>query len=414
MDRRKVVITGMGTVSPLGCELDTVWDALVAGTSGVSTITSLPGLEDYDSQIAGQVQGFDGESFFAKKELRKMDPFVRYGLAAAMMALRDSGLEMDREDPRRMGVIASSGVGGLQELEAQYRTYMEKGPRRYSPFMIPKMITNIIAGEIAIRLGFKGPNFCVTSACASGTHSLGEAMRKIQYGEADVVLSGGTEAPICTLGVGGFCAMKALSTRNDEPERASRPFDAERDGFVVGEGAGMLVLEEYERAKARGARIYCEIAGYGASCDAYHITAPNAEGEEAARAMEIAVRDAGLTPDGIDYINAHGTSTPLNDKTETLAVKKAFGEEAARKVMISSTKSMTGHLLGAAGGMEAIAVAKSLQTGVVHPTINYENPDPECDLDYVPNEAREKKIRAALSNSLGFGGHNGTLAFRAV
>jgi 3-oxoacyl-[acyl-carrier-protein] synthase II len=322
---------------------------------------------------------------------------------------------MAAEDSTRVGVIVGSGIGGLQVLQEQWSVFIERGATRFTPFMIPRMITNIVAGQIAIEFGMHGPNFCITSACASAAHSIGESLRVIRHGEADVMVCGGTEAPICELGIGGFCAMRALSTqRNDEPTKASRPFDAGRDGFVCGEGAAILVVEELEHAKARGAKILCELAGYGRTCDANHITAPLEDGSGASRAMSHAVADAGLNPEDIDYINAHGTSTPLNDKAETAAIKSAFGEELARKMSVSSTKSMTGHLLGAAAAVESVACAKVLETGVLPPTINQENPDPNCDLDYVPNTAREKKVRACLNNSLGFGGHNASLCFKAI
>ena len=343
-----------------------------------------------------------------------MDPFCHYGIAAAKMAVSDAGLEMGKEDPWRVGVMVSSGIGGLQVVEVQCNNFLQRGPSRFSPFMIPQMITNILSGRIAIEHGMKGPNFCVVSACASATHSIGESLRIIQSGDADVMLTGGAEAPVCVLSVGGFCAMRALSTRNDDPTRASRPFDRDRDGFVCAEGAGVLVLEEMEHARARGAKIYCELAGYGRTCDAYHITAPDEGAEAAAKGISLAVADAGMNPDQVEYINAHGTSTPLNDKGETLAIKKALGETAARKTMVGSTKSMTGHLLGAAGAVEAIFCSMALKKGQIPATINLENPDPACDLDYVPNTAREVPIKTALSNSLGFGGHNATVAFKAV
>lgn len=412
-ERKRVVITGMGVVSPLGCELDKFWARLIGGQSGVGPIHRFDAGE-FTTRIAGEVMEFDVDAFIPKKQQRRMDPFSHYGVAAAQLAVTDSGLNLEDEDPWRMGVIVGTGIGGLNVVQKQWSNFIENGPSRFSPFMIPQMITNIISGHVAIEHGMKGPNFCITSACASATHSLGEALHIIRRGEADIMLSGGTEGAVCELSVGGFCAMRALSTRNDEPERASRPFDAERDGFVPGEGAGVLVLEELEHAMKRGARIYCELAGYGCSCDAYHITAPDVGGEAAARSMRQAVESAELNSEQIDYINAHGTSTPLNDKCETLAIKKALGEENARRVPISSTKSMTGHLLGAAGAVEAIACAFALQNGVIPPTINYENPDPDCDLDYVPNTAREVKIKTALSNSLGFGGHNATLCFKAA
>ncbi|MBN1269780.1 MAG: beta-ketoacyl-ACP synthase II [Kiritimatiellae bacterium] len=413
MERRRVVITGLGIVSPLGCDLVKFWDRLVNGQSGVRRITRFDASR-FTSQIAGEVVEFDVDAFIPKKEQRRMDPFSHYGMGAAKMAVADSGLDFSKEDPRRVGVVIGTGIGGLQVLEEQHTILMTKGPSRFSPFMIPQMITNIIAGLVAIEYGLKGPNFCVTSACATATHSMGESLRMIQCGDADMILAGGTEAPICALGVGGFCAMRALSTRNDEPTRASRPFDADRDGFVCAEGAGVLVLEELEHARKRGAQVYCELAGYGRTCDAYHITAPDEKGAGATESMKLATQDAGLNADQIDYINAHGTSTKLNDKGETLAIKQALGEERARKVMVSSTKSMTGHLLGAAGAIEAAACALALRHGVVPPTINYETPDPDCDLDYVPNTARQAAIKTCLSNSLGFGGHNATLCFKAV
>ena len=413
MTRRRVVITGMGVVSPLGCTLESFWDRLVRGQSGIRATQAIDA-SAFNSRIAGEVVEFDVDAFIHKKEQRHMDPFCHFGMAAAQMAVTDSGLDLAAIDPERVGVVVGSGIGGLQVLLAQSKIFFDRGPSRFSPFMIPQMITDILAGMIAIKYGLKGPNFCVVSACATATHSLGESLRMIQHGEADLMLAGGAEAPICELGVGGFCAMRALSTRNDEPTRASRPFDRDRDGFVIGEGAGILVLEEYEHARKRGARIYCELAGYGRTCDAHHITAPDDQGRGAARGMRLAIEDAGLQPDQIDYINAHGTSTSLNDKCETLAIKGALGEAKARKTMISSTKSMTGHLLGAAGAVESVVCALALRNGVVPPTINYETPDPDCDLDYVPNTAREAKLGACLNNSLGFGGHNATLCFKAL
>ncbi len=413
MSGRRVAVTGLGVVSPLGSALDRVWDRLVRGESGVRTIESFD-TQDYASRIAGQVVEFNVDEFIPKKEQRRMDPFCHYGVAAAKLAVKDSGIDFAAADTRRAGVLVGSGIGGLQVLQEQSRVLLTRGPSRFSPFMIPQMITNILSGVVAIEYGLKGPNFCVVSACATATHSIGEALRMIQHNEADVMLAGGAEAPICELGVGGFCAMRALSTRNDAPAKASRPFDRDRDGFVIGEGAAVLVLEEMEAARRRGARIYCELAGYGRTCDAFHITAPDELGMGAAEGMRLAIADAGLTPADIDYINAHGTSTELNDKCETRAIKAALGESDARRAWISSTKSMTGHLLGAAGGFESVVCALALHRGVVPPTINYETPDPECDLDYVPNTAREKRIRACLNNSLGFGGHNATLCFTAV
>lgn len=412
MSRRKVVITGLGAVTPIGNNVADFWEGLKTGRSGAAPLTRVENIETFSTTIGAEVKNFDVEQFISKKEARKMDPFTQYGLAASIMAVEDSGLELDKEDLERIGVIVSSGIGGLQIMESSQDTYRERGASRLSPFIIPVMITNIVSGHVAIKYGFKGPNFCVTSACASGTHSIGEAMRMVQYGEVDVMVAGGTEGSMTPLGLGGFCALRALTTRNDDPTRASRPFDAERDGFLMGEGAGVIVIESEEHAKARGAKIYCEMAGYGRTCDGHHITAPDPEATQAARGMRLAFEDAGLNAEDIDYINAHGTSTPLNDKGETLAIKKALGEELAYKVAVSSTKSMTGHLLGAAGGVEAVVCAKVIEEGIIPPTINYENPDPDCDLDYVPNEARKQEVRAALSNSLGFGGHNATLCFK--
>lgn len=413
MERRRVVVTGLGVVSPLGCDLQKFWDRLIHGQSGIRRIQTFDASQ-YPSQIAGEVVEFDPNLFIPRKEQRHMDPFCLYGVAAAKMAVADAGLEPERLDRDRVGVVIGSGIGGLQICLDQSRVLITKGPSRFSPFMIPQMITNILSGYVAIEYGFRGPNLCVVTACASATHSMGEALRMLQHGEADVIISGGSEGTICELALGGFGAMRALSTRNDEPTRASRPFDKDRDGFVIGEGAAVLVLEELEHARRRGARIYCELAGYGRTCDAYHITAPDEQGAGAARAMELAMQDAGVRPEEVDYINAHGTSTPLNDKCETLAIKRALGEENARRVAISSTKSMTGHLLGAAGALESVACVLTIKNGIIPPTINYETPDPECDLDYVPNHAREAKVRVCLNNSLGFGGHNATLCFKAL
>jgi 3-oxoacyl-[acyl-carrier-protein] synthase II len=402
----------MGAVTPIGNNLAEFWEGLKTGRSGGGPVTKIENLEGFTSKIAAEVKNFDPELYISKKEARKMDPFTQYGLAASIMAMQDSGLDLTKEDLERIGVIVSTGIGGLQIMESSQDTYRERGASRLSPFIIPVMITNIVAGHVGIQFGLKGPNFCVTSACASGTHSIGEALRIIQHGEADVMLAGGTEGSITPLALGGFCALRALTTRNDDPTRASRPFDLNRDGFLMGEGAGVIVIESEEHAKARGARIYCELAGYGRTCDGHHITAPDPDAIQAARGMRLAFEDAGLKAEDIDYINAHGTSTSLNDKGETLAIKKALGETQARKVAISSTKSMTGHLLGAAGGVEAIVCAMAIYEGIVPPTINYETPDPDCDLDYVPNFARKMEVRAALSNSLGFGGHNATLCFK--
>lgn len=412
-EQKRVVVTGMGVVTPVGSTLETFWAALLAGRSGIGPITYFDA-SAFDTKFAGQVKDFHLEEFVPKKEARRMDPFCHYGVAAAKMAVADSGLDMSKEDPTRIGVVAASGVGGLQILQSQMDVLRTKGPGRFSPFMIPQMITNILPGLISINHGMKGPNFAIVTACASGTHCIGEALRLIRCGAADAFVAGGAEGAICELGVGGFNAMRALSTRNDSPETASRPFDKDRDGFVMGEGAGMLILEEYGRAKARGARIYCELAGFGCSGDAYHITAPDESADGPARGMKLALQDAGLSPADIDYINAHGTSTSLNDKGETKAIKLALGETDARRTAVSSTKSMTGHLLGAAGGVESVVCALAIRDGVLPPTINYTTPDPECDLDYVPNTARQAQVRACLNNSLGFGGHNATLCFKAI
>ncbi len=410
---RRVVITGMGVVSPFGCDVGALWDAVKNGRSGVRRITRFDP-SSFDCHIAAEVTGFEPDRFVSRKEQRRMDDFSLYALAAAKMALEHSGLDMSKENPERIGVVVGSGIGGLRTLEIQHDVLREKGPSRCSPFMIPQMIINMAGGLIAIAHGLKGPNYAVVSACASSLHAIGDALRLIQRGDADVIISGGAEATITELGVGGFCALRALSTRNNEPEKASRPFDKARDGFVMGEGAAILVLEEYERARARGAAIYAEVAGFGMSCDAYHMTAPDEDGKGAEAAMRMAMRDGSITPDQLDYINAHGTSTELNDKIETKAIKSLFGEDRAKKIMVSSTKSMTGHLLGAAGGIETVICALALRDGIVPPTINYENPDPECDLDYVPNVAREAPIRACLNNSFGFGGHNASILLKKV
>jgi 3-oxoacyl-[acyl-carrier-protein] synthase II len=411
MSRREVVVTGLGVVSPIANELDKFWEGIKTGQSGIDQVKNMPDIDQYPVTIGGEIHDLDIGKYIDKKEARKMDPFAIWGVAAAIMAIEDAGLVSDELDLQRVGVIASSGIGGMQYLQTQCIRAHDGGPRRISPQLIPQMITNILSGYVSIKYGFKGPNFCVTSACASGTHSIGESMRMIQYGDADVMIAGGAEASIEMLGVGGFSALRATSRRNDDPKGASRPFDKDRDGFVMSEGAGILVLEEKEHAIKRGATIYCNAAGYGRTCDAYHITAPDSSATEAARGMKLAYEDAGLTAADIDYINAHGTSTPLNDKGETLAIKKALGEELAYKVAISSTKSMTGHMLGAAGGVEAAICALAIRDSIAPPTINYTTPDPDCDLDYVPNVAREMNIDVALSNSLGFGGHNATLCF---
>jgi len=403
----------MGVVSPLGCTLDSFWENISAGKSGIRRIDKFDASR-FGAQIAGQVVGFDADAFVAKKEQRRLDMYSVYAMAGAKLAVSDSGLETDPATSHRMGVIVGSGIGGLRTLEIQHTILVDRGPARCSPFMIPQMISNIAAGLIAIEFGYRGPNYAVVSACATAAHAIGDAMHCIRRDEADVMIAGGAEASVTELGVAGFCALRALSTRNDEPERASRPFDADRNGFVMADGAAVLVLEELEHAKKRGAKIYAEVAGFGMSCDAYHITAPVESGEGAARAMTMAMKNSGVTPEDVDYINAHGTSTQLNDKVETAAIKMALGEERARKVMISSSKSMTGHLLGAAAGIETVVCVKALNEGVVPPTINLETPDPECDLDYVPNTARETSLKTCLNNSLGFGGHNACLCLKRV
>ena len=412
MEKRKVVITGLGIVSPIGIGQENYWQALMAGKSGAATITQFDASK-HSTTFACEVKNFNPEDYIDPKDVRKTDKFVQFGVAAAKMAIEDSGLKFENEDPYRCGVIVASGIGGLATVEREVAVFLQRGPRRISPFLVPMMIINIASGEIAIRWGLKGPNFCVISACASSNHAIGTALRTIQYGDADVMISGGTEASITPVGHGGFCAIKALSTRNDDPQHASRPFDKNRDGFVMAEGAGMVVLEELSHAQKRGARIYAELAGFGATDDAYHITAPAPGSEPSSKAMEFAIKDAGLEPQDIDYINAHGTSTPLNDKGETAAIKRVLGEHAY-KIVVNSTKSTTGHMLGASSANELIATLLSMKNGFVHATINYETPDPECDLDYVPNKPREHKIKAALSNSLGFGGHNATICVKAL
>jgi 3-oxoacyl-[acyl-carrier-protein] synthase II len=407
---RRVVMTGMGAVTPLGLSVEETWDALLAGRSGAGEITHFDA-SGFPVRIACELPGFESSDFIDVREARKMDSCTHYGIAASLMAWKDAGFEDGGYDPDRAGVLIGSGVGGIKTLETEHAVFMEKGPRRISPFFIPMMIADMPSGAVSITLGLKGPNYATVSACASGAHALGVAFHTIRGGHADVMLAGGTEAAICAMAVGGFANMKAISSRNDEPERASRPFDAERDGFVLGEGAGIAVLEELEHARARGATIVAEIVGFGATSDAFHITAPAPDGEGAVRAMKEALRDAGLDPSDIDYVNAHGTSTLLNDKYETAAIKTVFGGHAG-DVAVSSTKSMTGHLLGAAGGIETIFTALVLRNSVIPPTINYETPDPECDLDCVPNQARETKVAAALTNSFGFGGHNAVLALR--
>lgn len=408
--KRRVVVTGLGLVTPVGIGVEENWKNLLAGKSGIAPI-SLFDASDYVTQIAGEVKGFVPEQFIDKKEARRMDRFVQLGMAACDMAMRQAGFEERLEGPlaERFATILGSGIGGLSSLEEEHKTLLSRGPRRLSPFFIPMMIVNLFPGHASIRWGAKGPSWSPVSACATGAHAIGEALKTIQRGDADVALCGGAEAAITPLGIGGFNAMRAMSTRNDSPETASRPFDKDRDGFVQGEGAGVMVIEELEHAKKRGAPILCELIGYGTNADASHITAPDPDG--APKCMQICLADAGVNPEEVGYINAHGTSTPLNDANETNAIKRVFGDHA-RRLAVSSTKSMTGHTLGAAGGIEAVISALALARGVLPPTTNYQTPDPECDLDYVPNEARERPIEVALSNSFGFGGTNVVIAMR--
>jgi 3-oxoacyl-[acyl-carrier-protein] synthase II len=407
--KRRVVITGMGVLTSLGSDLHTFWSNLTQGKSGVKRIESFD-TSEYPTKIAASIDNFNPQDYMEQKEARRMDRFVQFAVAASTLALQDAGLDVRKDaDPERVGVYVGSGIGGLGTWEDQHKVLMEKGPRRISPFFIPMMISNMASGSISIHFGAKGPNSTTVTACATGTHSIGDAFRIIQHGSADVMICGGSEAAITPFGMAGFCAMRAMSTRNDEPEKASRPFDAERDGFVMGEGCGILILESLEHALARRAKIYAEVIGYGMSGDAYHITDPDPSG--AARCMKSAIRDAGLEPGDIDYINAHGTSTPVGDISETKAIKETLGDHAYR-VAVSSTKSMTGHLLGAAGGIEAVISALTIYHGTIAPTINLEHPDPECDLDYVPNEARKADVRVAMSNSFGFGGHNATIVLK--
>ena len=397
----------MGVVTPLGCDVETFWKSLLAGQSGIGPITRFD-TTNFDTKIGGEARDFKPELFMPAKETRRTDRFTQFAVVAAKKAVADSNINLAGENINRVGVLVGSGIGGMETIEDQARVLIEKGPKRVSPFMIPMLIINMASGYISMLLGVKGPNFSVVTACATATHALGEAARIIEHGDADVMIAGGSEAAITRLGYAGFCSMRAMSTRNHEPLRASRPFDKGRDGFVMGEGAGVCVLESLEHAQARGARIYCEIAGYGITGDAYHMSAPAPEGEGAARAMTAALHDAKLNPEQIDYVNAHGTSTPIGDKCETAALKKVFGDHA-RKLAISSTKSMTGHLLGAAGSVETTICALAIRDQIVPPTVNYEEPDPECDLDYVPNTPREMKVDICLNNSLGFGGHNAAI-----
>ncbi|AOF82733.1 beta-ketoacyl-acyl-carrier-protein synthase II [Methyloversatilis sp. RAC08] len=409
MARKRIVVTGLGIISPVGNTVGQAWENILAAKSGIRRITRFDPSE-LPVQIAGEVRDFDVANYLSPKEARRFDTFIHYGIAASMDAIRDAGLTASPDNAERIGVCVGSGIGGLPMIEETHNVMLAGGARKVSPFFVPGSIINMISGIISINYGFKGPNFATVSACATANHSIGEAMRIIEYGDADVMIAGGAESTICPLGVAGFAAAKALSGRNDDPEAASRPWDTGRDGFVLGEGAGVLVLEEYEHAKARGARIYCELAGYGMSADAHHITAPREDGEGAARSMNNSLRNAGIAVDGIDYINAHGTSTPLGDIAETVAVKRCFGEHA-KKLCVSSTKSMTGHALGAAAGIEAVVTVLALHHQVAPPTANLRDQDPQCDLDYVPLVPRDLRIRAAMSNAFGFGGTNATLVF---
>ncbi|MFA7056153.1 MAG: beta-ketoacyl-ACP synthase II [Candidatus Cloacimonadales bacterium] len=408
--KRRVVITGLGAVTPIGLDVKSLWEGLLAGKSGISLIEKFD-TTDFSSKIAGEIKNFNPEDYFDKKEIKKLDLYTQFALVAAREAIKDAGLEQGNYDPNRSGCVIGAGIGGIWTFQEETEKYLAKGARRVSPFFIPKMISNIAAGHIAIEHNLKAINFNVTSACASANHALGTSFRSIQYGDADIIVSGGTEGAVNPMAMAGFCAMKALSTRNDEPTRASRPFDKERDGFVMSEGAGMLVLEELEHALARGARIYAELVGYGATCDAFHVTAPAENGEGSARAIESAIKDGGLKPEDINYMNAHGTSTPLNDKNESAAMRTVFGKHV-NNMAINSTKSMVGHMLGAAAGIEAIVCCLSIQDSKVHATLNYENVDPDCELNYTPNKYRDFEVNAAVSNSLGFGGHNSALVFK--
>ncbi|MEX2580299.1 MAG: beta-ketoacyl-ACP synthase II [Verrucomicrobiales bacterium] len=406
---RRVVITGMGVVSPVGNTLEAFWENLVAGKSGVRRLTD-SALSGYDCQIAAEVRDFDPGPFFSNpKDARRSDRFAQLAMAASVMAMKDSGVDLDTVDRDRFGCMVGSGIGGLVTLETQHKNLLNKSPSRVSPFTIPMMIANISSGMVSMEFDLRGPNMCIVTACATSNHNIGEAWRMIKFGDADAFVAGGSESTICPMGLAGFGNMKALSTRNDDPEKACRPFDLDRDGFVMGEGAGVVVIEELEHAKKRGARIYAEITGYGISADAYHLTSPHPEGDGARRCMEMAIKHAGIAPDQVDYVNAHGTSTGLGDVCETKAIKKVFGTHAKDGLVVSSTKSMTGHLLGAAGGVELAVCVKAIEEGIVPPTINLDNPDPECDLDYVPLVSREMKIDRALTNSFGFGGHNASI-----
>jgi len=413
MSDRRVVITGIGVVSPVGNDLEAFWTSLKGGRSGIGPITAFD-TQEFDCKIAGEVRDYDPTPFYkTPKDVRRTDRYTQFAVGAAKMSLDDSGLDLSAIDLDRAGVMIGSGVGGLATMETQVRQMLTKGPDRTSPFMIPMMISNMASGFISMEHGLRGPNMAIVTACATANHCMGEAWRIIKFGDADVMLTGGSEACVVPVGIAGFTAMRALSLRNNEPERASRPFDKDRDGFVMGEGAGVIILEEYEHAKKRGAKIYCELAGYGLTADAYHMSAPMPEGEGAARCMHMAMKHAKVNPEEVDYINAHGTSTPIGDACETKAVKHAFGDRA-KKLAVSSTKSMTGHLLGAAGAVEMAACVMALRDSILPPTINLDHPDPECDLDYVPNKAREQKVKVAISNSFGFGGHNSSVLIKAI
>jgi 3-oxoacyl-[acyl-carrier-protein] synthase II len=410
VESRRVVVTGLGAITPVGNTAEELWSALTHARSGIGPITKFD-TTGYPTRIAGEIRNFDPLAYVDKKEARRLDPYLQYAIASSVQAVTDAGLDPARVEAERFGVLIGSGIGGITTLLDGEHVLLQKGPDRVSPFIIPMLIINMASGLVSMRFGAKGPNSSVVTACATGNHAIGDAFRLIRFGEADVMIAGGAEAIIVPLTIAGFCAMKAMSTRNDEPEKASRPFDAGRDGFVCGEGAGIVVLEALEHAVRRDARIYAEVIGYGMTSDAHHMTAPDPEGDGAARAMGLALKSAGLQASEVGYINAHGTSTPYNDKFETIAIKRVFGDHA-RKLAVSSTKSMTGHLLGAAGGVEAIATSLALHNGLLPPTINYETPDPDCDLDYVPNQARKQDVEVALSNAFGFGGTNATLAFR--
>lgn len=411
MPKQRIVITGLGVISPFGDGIAPFWDAISNGKNGIGYVTLFDATE-LNCRVAAECRDFDATKYMDPKEAKRSDRYTHFAVAAAKLAMQDANLKEGDVDPERFGVLIGSGVGGMDTIEKQSRAFIERGPRRVSPFMIPNLLANMSSGVVAIEVGAKGVNFSVVSACATGTHAIGEALLHLQMGREDIILAGGSEAAVTPLSFAGFCAMKAMATNfNDEPQRASRPFDADRCGFVMGEGAGVIVLERYEHAVARGAKIYCELSGYGATCDAYHITSPDIEGRGLAQCLSRTMEDAGVAPEQVDYINAHGTSTPYNDKFETAAIRKVFGA-AADKLMVSSTKSMTGHMLGAAGAIEAAVCAKTIETGIVPPTINYEHPDPECDLDYVPNVARKADVNVAISTNLGFGGHNGALLFR--